>query len=171
MLRKETLQFKKLNGICYDCERKAINGKSRCLIHLKTNKNSVKKYKKTDNGILLKRKLDKNLKRRKRRRTTYRFKYVKSHVLRKGKKWDITEKDWYNIINKPCYYCYLPNDVETGRGLDRLDNSKDYTLDNVVSCCALCNSTRGNRFSVNEMKLIGKIIKEIKLNRLNRNII
>jgi hypothetical protein len=43
--------------------------------------------------------------------------------------------------NKPCYYCGK-ND---GRcGLDRIDSTKDYQLDNCIPCCITCNRMKTN---------------------------
>lgn len=70
---------------------------------------------------------------------------------------------WFmeNISNKPCIYC--EDTVNTG--MDRVDNSKGHTKDNVVPCCMVCNTARNSYFTVNEMKKIGKVIKEIKSKR------
>ena len=45
----------------------------------------------------------------------------------------ITEK------NKPCYLCGKKPDDLHKNGLDRFDNDKGYTEDNVKSCCGNCN--------------------------------
>lgn len=51
---------------------------------------------------------------------------------------DITYEQYLTIISNSCYYCdgELP---EQGGGVDRVDNSKGYTLDNCVPCCTRCN--------------------------------
>jgi len=46
------------------------------------------------------------------------------------------------LWGKPCHYCGC--DIEV-TGLDRKDNSKGYTLDNVVSCCWGCNTKKGTK--------------------------
>lgn len=71
--------------------------------------------------------------------------------------------DWMieNIITKPCYYCGDTHRI----GCDRIDNSKGHTKDNVIPCCYDCNCARNNNFSVEEMKVIGKAIKQVKENR------
>ena len=50
--------------------------------------------------------------------------------------------------------------------LDRKDNSQGYTTPNCVVCCSLCNSTKTNQFSYDEMCEIGKVIREIKKRRI-----
>lgn len=68
--------------------------------------------------------------------------------------------DWMieNIITKSCVYCGDNKNV----GCDRIDNNKGHTKDNVVPCCVVCNTARGNNFSFEEMKILGKTIKLIK---------
>lgn len=71
----------------------------------------------------------------------------------------VIEFDEYSILIKNnCYYCksLLP---EAGIGLDRINNTIGYTINNVIPCCANCNMTRGDRYSIEEMKcMIGALI-------------
>lgn len=73
------------------------------------------------------------------------------------------DAEWFkeNIIYKSCYYCGDTANI----GCDRIDNNKGHTKDNVIPCCVVCNTTRNNNFTVDEMVEIGKVIKSIKLNR------
>lgn len=100
----------------------------------------------------------------------YRFNNREDMMLRNYK---ITDKnrnlvcdlttEWIkeNITNKSCIYC---GDTEF-IGCDRIDNNKGHTKDNVVPCCKLCNQTRNNDFSVEEMHKIGLVIRKIKEQR------
>lgn len=75
---------------------------------------------------------------------------------------DLTIEDMLDIMSKPCVYC-----GDTKRiGCDRLDNEKGHTKDNVVPCCVECNKARNNNFSFEEMQIIGKAIREVKLKRI-----
>ena len=64
-----------------------------------------------------------------------------------GREFSLTVEDFERISQKNCYYCgSLPEPRLMQRltpthcnGLDRVDNKKGYTLDNVVPCCAACN--------------------------------
>jgi len=95
----------------------------------------------------------------------YKRKYYRYATLDRGNKvysidysvWDLVNR----LKNGECYYCGSKDDL----GLDKIDNNKGHTIDNTVISCELCNMTRGARFSVEEMLMIGKIIKVIKNNR------
>ena len=62
-------------------------------------------------------------------------------------------------IVKPCVYC--GTEIHN-RGLDRIDNALPHNKGNVQTACTDCNIVRGNRFTVEEMKLIGRTIAIIK---------
>ena len=62
---------------------------------------------------------------------------------------ELTFEEFINLTQQNCYYCkHFPNQIVKQRGafgeyvyngIDRLDNTKGYTLDNCVSCCKTCN--------------------------------
>jgi hypothetical protein len=71
---------------------------------------------------------------------------------------DFTRQYFYEWLeNSSCYYCGS-NDTQT-LGLDRLNNNEGHVKDNVVVCCELCNTTKGHRFTIEQMKKIGEVIK------------
>ena len=57
---------------------------------------------------------------------------------KRGYKMELTEKQFTELIQKPCYYCNYYVEKST-IGVDRYDNNKDYTIDNCVPCCKWCN--------------------------------
>ena len=79
--------------------------------------------------------------------------YKKRAKIR-GLKFKLTEEQFIKIIKKDCYYCGAkPNNVAKQKecngnyiynGIDRIDNNKGYTLDNVVPCCKICNYAKRN---------------------------
>lgn len=69
-----------------------------------------------------------------------------------------------HITSKPCTYC---GDTREEIGCDRIDNSKGHTKDNVVPACKTCNVSRMDNFAHEEMLVLGKTIKQIKINRTN----
>jgi hypothetical protein len=79
-------------------------------------------------------------------------------------RFDFSSQELDFIISKGCYYCGYSDNI----GLDRIDNTKGHCKANVIPSCTTCNMTRGNRFTVEEFKKIGQMIKEIKNERLVR---
>lgn len=79
----------------------------------------------------------------------------------KGRECDLDIDFVRNACRQPCFYCGCFEKI----GLDRIDNTKGHTKDNVVPCCYDCNCVRNNIFSFEEMIELGKAIKKIKQNR------
>src|SRR5574344_76321 len=50
----------------------------------------------------------------------------------------LTKEQTENICVQDCFYCNKKRCL----GIDRLDNSKAYTLDNCVPCCGCCNKMK-----------------------------
>jgi hypothetical protein len=67
-----------------------------------------------------------------------------------------------NITSKPCTYCGYKEKISC----DRIDNTKGHTRDNCIPSCFVCNDVRGKIFSVQEMLMIGKTIKQIRERRV-----
>ena len=69
-----------------------------------------------------------------------------------------------------CHYCgaevtwekFLKKDQSPPYNLDRKDNEKGYTIDNVVVCCKVCNYTKANRFTYEEFLLIGHVLRLVR---------
>lgn len=55
--------------------------------------------------------------------------------LKRGIKLELAFDQFIMLINSNCLYCGLPN----CRGIDRVDSSGSYTVENSVSCCSTCN--------------------------------
>lgn len=64
---------------------------------------------------------------------------------------NISKPEFKKLITQNCFYCNAkPSNKKTVRGysftyngLDRLDNTKPYTTDNVVPSCKVCNFMKG----------------------------
>lgn len=128
---------------CADCDMLPEPGKKRCSEHLEKRRASKKAS----------------------RRGSGRFGYVKAKVERKGREWGLTREAYESLISKPCFYCGFVSNVETGTGLDRLNNAEGYFAHNVVSSCKECNLARNDHFSPEEMRVIGAAIRQVKLAR------
>ncbi len=75
---------------------------------------------------------------------------------------DLSAEEILAFILQPCVYCGTTTE---NRGLDRIDNDLPHIKGNVQTACGSCNIMRGNRFTVEEMKIIGRTITEIKAAR------
>jgi hypothetical protein len=64
---------------------------------------------------------------------------------KRGLDWQLTKAQFYALTRLPCFYCekQLLDDPHDIHGLDRVDNLKGYTTDNVVPCCYMCNKMKG----------------------------
>lgn len=81
----------------------------------------------------------------------------KANAARRGHEWALTKETFRELTSLPCHYCgAIPAQVslpqgrtDTGsyiyNGIDRMDNDKGYTPDNVVPCCKECNFIKNNR--------------------------
>jgi len=85
-----------------------------------------------------------------------------------GMTYNITEKDFRALISQPCFYCgelpsreYRSHKSSNGsclyNGLDRLDVSRGYDTDNVVTCCWACNKAKGTLTKTEFLDHIEKI--------------
>jgi len=81
----------------------------------------------------------------------------------------------YKRDGRKCHYCgILEKDVlgiwgkfygleKRGKclELDRKDNEKAYNIENCVLTCAVCNCARSDKFTYEEFKKVGDVIREI----------
>ena len=79
--------------------------------------------------------------------------------------WDISREDFIGLLRENCFYCKSsPSNtlIRQGEkvlysGINRLDNTKGYTEENVVSCCGTCNRMKSNmsksRFLAHTLKI------------------
>jgi hypothetical protein len=51
----------------------------------------------------------------------------------------ITPDDYNLIIKKDCFMCGKKSDQHHQNGIDRMDNTKGYILENINACCCECN--------------------------------
>lgn len=81
-------------------------------------------------------------------------KYKQNGKIR-GFDYELTEEQFAEITQKDCHYCGArPGQTINGKrnrnngdyiynGIDRIDNIRGYTIDNVVPCCGTCNRAKG----------------------------
>lgn len=68
-----------------------------------------------------------------------RYCVYKGTAKRRNINFNITIEEFMQFWNRPCDYC---GSEIIGIGIDRVDNSKGYDMDNLVSCCAWCNKMK-----------------------------
>ena len=76
----------------------------------------------------------------------------KRQAQKRGYSFELSEIEFKNLVNKNCYYCGKEPQQKSKpvgsfglyvyNGIDRLDNTKDYTIDNVITCCRRCNRAK-----------------------------
>lgn len=55
---------------------------------------------------------------------------------------ELSKQEFIELLHKDCFYCRKPH----ADGIDRIDSKKNYSKDNVVPCCGICNIMK-NKFS------------------------
>jgi hypothetical protein len=77
----------------------------------------------------------------------------KKGATRRNRQWLISEDRFNSLIQSNCSYCGLPPSNKSVlthstagnfrySGIDRIDSTKNYTDDNTVPCCAMCNRAK-----------------------------
>ena len=103
------------------------------------------------------------------------YQSYKKRAAKNGLIFTLTRKEFRTLTKQPCVYCaskpfqvqYIGGNNRKGHeyiysGIDRIDSSKGYTLDNCSPCCKICNFAKSN-MNVGEFLLhITKIIKNNK---------
>lgn len=76
--------------------------------------------------------------------------------------------NWYTNVEKVCVYCGIDEDSNKSyRGhnsyrltIDRMDSNAGYKMSNIVLACAVCNTTKSNVLTYEQMLIVGKMVKE-----------
>jgi hypothetical protein len=77
----------------------------------------------------------------------HRFLMYKNNSKKVDRVFEITEKQFTNIVKASCEYCgYISKTIN---GIDRLDNNIGYIFENSVACCSMCNYMK-HSYTVNE---------------------
>lgn len=95
----------------------------------------------------------------------------------RGFEWNLTDQVAILLFKtERCFYCGEKNydkkgNVQDWMGIDRVDSSKGYSFDNVVSCCSVCNRMKSDQ---NKQQFINKCIMitmndKLKVQKNNEN--
>lgn len=68
-----------------------------------------------------------------------RYAHYKEGAEGRGVSFDLTGPEFWSFWQKPCAYC--GSDIET-IGLDRINPSQGYSVENVTPCCSRCNEMK-----------------------------
>ena len=72
----------------------------------------------------------------------YHFINYKRSAETKQLEFTITKGDFMDMVVLPCYYCGIIQS-KGFNGIDRVDSKQGYKIDNIVSCCEMCNMMKG----------------------------
>jgi len=86
-----------------------------------------------------------------------RYNSYKQGAAKRGLEFTLTLEDFNRFWQEPCAYC--GEDIQT-IGLDRMVNSKGYTLDNVCLCCWDCNNMKSDKDALDWLGAIRRIAKK-----------
>lgn len=77
---------------------------------------------------------------------------MKRSAEKRDYEWELTKEQVACLTKQDCFYCGAEPSQTHNRstwngnyvynGLDRVDNDKSYTVDNVVPCCGTCNGAK-----------------------------
>lgn len=82
------------------------------------------------------------------------YKNYKESAATRGYSWELTDEQFLSLLQQSCFYCgneptqrYVKYGRKNGKklsntsinGIDRMDSSKGYCIDNCVPCCSTCN--------------------------------
>ncbi len=73
--------------------------------------------------------------------------------------WNLTIEEFAEITKLPCHYCKVESSLKVkgskgirvdhglyvANGIDRKDNNKGYSKENVLPCCTKCNKAKGTQ--------------------------
>lgn len=102
---------------------------------------------------------------------------IKRNAEHRGIPVEITAEDFLNIGKNNCTYCnkeapmievyknkFSKSEIIKINGLDRIDSTKGYTKENLVSCCTQCNTAKLDKTFDDFKQWVGRVYKNIYKN-------
>lgn len=78
----------------------------------------------------------------------------KRHARERNLVWALSIEEFCSLTSQPCFYCGAKGTNRSStrdaygefvyNGIDRIDSSGGYTVDNIVACCGICNWMKSN---------------------------
>lgn len=91
-----------------------------------------------------------------------RWKRTRWRAERRGHEFALTLEQFIALVGpNRCHYCAGPLPV-AGTALDRVDNTKGYTFDNVLPCCTECNQIKSSVLDRDEMEIVGAVRRVLR---------
>ena len=100
------------------------------------------------------------------------FRSYKYHAKKRGYDFLLNKEEFKNITKKNCYFCgeeprevrndKNSNGLYVGNGIDRLDNTLGYSVENCVPCCGECNRAKLGRTENEYIDHIKRVYKFLK---------
>ena len=89
----------------------------------------------------------------------YIYKMYQTAAKKRNIPFELSFEEFNNLVSKDCVYCGKEPEIPTCKrylkskpfttdpdakfnGIDRIDSSKGYTIDNCVPCCEMCNKMK-----------------------------
>ena len=103
-------------------------------------------------------------------RYKYHYKHYQYGAQKRNLVFEIEKEFFYEFIKNKCEYCGMIGHYGWN-GIDRSDNNKGYTMDNIVPCCSMCNKIK-RKYTVDEFinfcKNISNNYPTIELHKTNK---
>ncbi len=108
------------------------------------------------------------------------FSRYKKGAEKRGLVFELNKDQFREMTQRNCFYCGISpstvciqnrmNGAYTYNGIDRIDSSKGYLLNNVVSCCGVCNCMK-RHYSLEDFKnYIARIYHYLHLDKQENGI-
>jgi len=112
---------------------------------------------------------------------TYQFNIYKRNARYRNLEFSIPKETFVSCIFSSCHYCGMCGSMATSRvggnvmfketpilhnGIDRIDSTLPYTLDNIVTACKSCNTMKNTRRTKDFLIWAENIYQNLKLDTL-----
>lgn len=96
----------------------------------------------------------------------------KRNAEKNGRLFELTKEHFKTLVTKSCFYCGAePASFSIGKhlngefvynGIDRIDNEKGYIINNVITCCKMCNHAKHTSSKEVFMEYLYRITRKYK---------
>ena len=86
------------------------------------------------------------------------FNHYKYDSTIKRRLFELSFEQFETIVKTPCYYCGIVQD-KGFNGIDRMDQTQGYVIENCVSSCKLCNFLKGAVDNITFLQRVEHILK------------